>query len=163
MPLGHHGRCFGQAGHHHSLHWALCVQSASGCFWAGLSMGQAFLEGTHLTLRSKKRLWPACVCSVWQMARELSSWMVSSTGTRHTHTHAGFYVVLSTLMMVSNGALWSWGLQVTLLKRQAKFRRHIRPYPTSSKPVGTMRQRFPSPWSHWEAERRPCEFSWYHG
>jgi len=54
-------------------HWNFGCKVPVAAFEQAFSMGQAFLEGQHLTLHSKKRLWPACVCSVWQMARELSS------------------------------------------------------------------------------------------
>ena len=150
MPLGHCGRCFGQAGHHHSLHWALWVQSASGCFWAGLQHGPSFLGrdsiwpciprkdcGQHVSVRFGK----------WQGNFQVE-W--SAVQCIHTQDFTWFCPPWWRFPM----ALWSWDLQATLLKTQAKFRRHIRPYPTSSKPVGTMRQRFPSPRSLWEAEKK---------
>lgn len=55
MPLRHCGRCCGQAGHHHGLHWAHWCEIPVAAFEQACSMGQAFLEGTAFDLAFQEK------------------------------------------------------------------------------------------------------------
>ena len=160
MPLGHCGRCFGQAGHHHSLHWALWVQSASGSFWAGLQHGPSFLGrdsiwpcirrkdcGQHVSVRFGK----------WQGNFQVE-W--SAVQCIHTQDFTWFCPPWWRFPMGHFGAETSRPL---CLRRRQSSAGIFAPIPHHQ-----------SLWALWDKgsphhevfekqKKRPCEFSWYHG